>query len=389
MTIEEKLKVLQNGALKEIEKKHGEGSYYLGKKVMPHVDVLCSTGSIDLDNALTIGGWPKNRLIEISGKESSGKTTMCLISIAEAQKQGHVCAFVDAEQAFDKMFAKKLGVNTDDLIILQPDTAEEGFDQIHSIIKSGVVSLIVVDSTNSLIPKRIFDGEVGDAAMGRAALLFSQEYPKVRTECTQSGCTAIFISQLRKSMSPYESDKIGVGEAGKYYFSIRIKTRKAEVQKDDGEVGQTSVDVILDIFKNKVGVPFKKAQFTLLTGQDGLYGIDSIKEIIEYGIRFNFIKKAGAWFTIGDEKFNGMPQVRNYFKEHEDAFISLKDKVISELSKYGQEIREGSFDSTMEQIIAENEKPSRKRKSKSEDSSIEIKEENVSDGEIVGEESKE
>ncbi len=372
MTVQEKLKVLNDTAIKSIEKQFGENSYYLGKKKMANVPTLCSTGSLSLDAALTIGGFPEGRIIEIGGQESSGKTTLTLIVIAECQRQGMLCAFLDAEQSFDPVYAHRLGVNVQDLLIMQPDTAEEGFTMAHEIIKSGVVSLLVVDSTNSMIPKRIFEGDVGESPMGAAARLFSSELPKIRTECTNHKCTAIFLSQVRSKIGvTYGSpDVVGVGNAMKFYASVRIKTSKADLSKDDLE-GQTSVDVVMNVFKNKVGVPFKKAQFTLLTdAENNKFGIDYLKEVVDFAVKYEFIKKAGAWFTYGEEKFQGLPRVKDYLESNNLEYEKLKNRIIEKLK---EENAKGvpdadSFSAVMEKdaddIEEAIEKKKRSRKSK-------------------------
>ena len=212
-------------------------------------------------------------MIEIGGQESSGKSTVTLINIAEVQRNNKLCAYLDVEQSFDPIYATKLGVDVNKLLVMQPETMEDTFEVLFELLKSGVISYIVVDSTNAMIPRKMLEGDTDTAMMGKSALLMSQQLPKVVSLASANKCTVIFLSQVRSKVGVvYGSpDKIGVGEAMKFYASIRIKTKKAEIEKDaDGVEGQSSVDVILDVFKNKVGVPFKKAQFTLLTGKDGL-----------------------------------------------------------------------------------------------------------------------
>jgi len=198
--INDKLKILKDTALKNIEKKCGEGSYFLGEKTIPKVPILCSTGSIGLDIALCTGGFPRGRIIEIGGQESSGKSTLTLINIAECQRNGELCAYVDVEQTFDPIYAAKLGVDVSTLTILQPDTMEETFEMIFDLLNSGVVSLVIVDSTNAMIPKKMLEGDTDTAMMGKSALLMSQQLPKVRSLCSSNNATCIFISQIRSKV---------------------------------------------------------------------------------------------------------------------------------------------------------------------------------------------
>ena len=199
-TIKEKMKILEGGALKELHKQFGENSYYIGKKKIPTVPLICSSGSLALDESLGIGGWPAGRIVEIGGQESSGKSTLTLINIAECQRKGMLCAYIDAEQSFDAGWAYRMGVDVENLLIVQPDYCEEAFNMLRVILDSGVMGLIVVDSTNSMIPKRLFEGDPGDSGMGLAARLFSQELPIIRTKCTNTGTTVIFLSQIRSKI---------------------------------------------------------------------------------------------------------------------------------------------------------------------------------------------
>jgi len=393
LSVKEKLKILQNTAIKDLEKKFGENSYFFGDKKIPKVPLVCSSGSLSLDTALCIGGFPEGRIIEIGGQESSGKSTLTLINIAEVQKSDKLCAYIDAEQSFDPVWAARMGVDVDKLLVTQPDTAEEAFEQLYAILDSGVVSYIVVDSTNSLIPKRLFEGEVGDASMGLAARILSQELPKVRTKCTNTKCTVVFLSQVRSKIGGYGNpDVIGIGNAMKFYASIRIKTSKAELEKDDGDQGQSSVDVIMNIFKNKVGVPYKKASFTLLTGLDGKYGIDNIKEIIEYAVRYEIVKKAGAWFTFESDRFQGMANIRKYFEENPSQLNRIKSIVMEKLQKEREELQtiaaNTNFDNELDKAIEENsEGKTRKRRTKEtvEEAPVVLDESKISEGEVVEE----
>ena len=391
MDVNEKLKILKSTTLKNLEKKLGENSYYLGDKKIPKVPLICSTGSLALDNAVGIGGFPAGRIIEIGGQESSSKSTLTLINIAEIQRQGKLCAYIDAEQSFDPSWAKKMGVNVKELLIIQPDTAEEAFETLYEIMDSGVVSYVVVDSTNALIPRCVFESDTaGDATMGKGARIISGELPKVQRKCTQHNCTVVFISQIRASMDKYHPEVIGIGNAMKFWASLRLKTTRAEIEKDDGEEGQSRVDVKVNVFKNKIAVPFKKAQFTLYTGENGKFGIDTNKEILEFAVKYDIIKKAGAWFTYGDNRFQGFEKVQIFFKENANLFEVIRNQIVT---KFEEEREKGqsaddSFDSTMEKLVTElDEKPKRARKTKIEGNmeEISIVETSVSDAEVVEE----
>ena len=336
--LQERIEKLKNGAFKDIEKKHGKGTIILGEGDFPKVDIVCSTGSIGLDDAIGIGGFPKGRVIEVVGQESCGKSTLTLINIAEIQRNGKICAYIDGEQAFDPTYAQKLGVDVDNLIITQPDTMEEAFDIMHSFIKSKLINYIVYDSTNSLLCKRVFEGEVGDANMGRSALLMSQEIPKVVHECSDTNCSVIFLSQVRSKIGVmFGSPEVyGVGNALKFYASIRIKVKKSDLVKSDEE-GQESINITANIFKNKVAPPYKSATFTLLTGKDGRYGIDTFKEIIQFAVQFELVKKGGAWYKFSynnhDESIQGESNLVNWFIADADAFKWLKDQVVAKLKE--------------------------------------------------------
>ena len=364
-TLEERIKRLKDGALKEIQKKHGQESIILGEGQFKNVEIVCSSGSLSLDNALGVGGFPKGRIIEIVGNESCGKSSVTLINIAECQRSGKVCAYLDVEQAFDPEYAKKLGVNVTNLILSQPSTMEDTFDIIHSLVKSKEVDYIVVDSTNAMLSKRIFEGEVGDANMGRSALLMSQELPKVNVECANTGCTIVFISQVRSKIGVmFGSPEVyGVGNAMKFFASIRIKVTKSDQVKDD-TMGQEAIDINASVFKNKVAPPYKKAKFTLLTGKldsdsNEQYGIDTYKEIIDFAVDYGIIGKGGAWYkyTINgnEERWQGAPNVIKYFKDNENDFQELKSKVIEKINQEKNKNKpvEGSFADVKEEVKKE------------------------------------
>jgi len=365
-TIDSKLKILKDTALKNIEKKFGEDSYFIGEKVIPKVPIICSTGSLSLDIALCMGGFPRGRIIEIGGQESSGKSTLTLINIAECQRNGELCAYVDVEQTFDPIYAARLGVDIEKLTVLQPDSMEETFEMLFDLLNSKVLTLIVIDSTNAMIPRKMLENDVETALMARGALLMSSQLPKVRSLCSSNNVTCIFISQIRQKIGIVygSNEKIGIGEAMKFYASVRIKTSKAELQKDEGEEGQSSVDVVMSVIKNKVGVPFRKAQFTLLTGVDGKYGIDTQKEIIDYAVRYNIINKAGSWYSYGNDKIGqGINNVKKYFDANKDIFELIKTQVKETLEKEREKllITTDSFNEKMSEIVEETKEPKRRK----------------------------
>lgn len=382
-SLQERIDKLKDGVFKDIEKKHGKGTIILGEGDFPKVDIVCSTGSIGLDDAIGIGGFPKGRVIEISGQESCGKSTLTLLNIAECQRNGKICAYIDGEQAFDPTYAQKLGVDVDNLIITQPTTMEEAFDILHNLTSSKLIDYIVYDSTNSLVVKRIFEGEVGDANMGRSALVMSQELPKVVAGCADTGTTVIFISQIRMKIGVVfgSPEKIGVGESMKFFASVRIKVKKSDLIKTDEE-GQESINITANIFKNKVAPPYKSATFTLLTGKDGRYGIDTFKEIIQFGVQFGIITKGGAWYKFEyngmDESIQGESKLVKWFMADDVAFKWLKDQVVAKLKEKNDLVNVpvvGSFDDikAKEEII-KSEKKVRKAVDKAEKVAETIKE---------------
>lgn len=311
-------------ALSQIEKNYGKGSVMkLGQRNEMNIESI-PTGSVSLDVALGIGGLPKGRIIEVFGPESSGKTTLTLHAIAEAQKQGGTCAFVDAEHALDPVYAKKLGVNIDDLIISQPDTGEQALEIADTLVRSGAIDMLVIDSVAALVPKAEIDGEMGDSHMGLQARLMSQALRKLTASTSRTNCTIVFINQIRM--------KIGVmfgnpetttgGNALKFYASVRIDIRRIGAIKDKDEVvgNQTRVKVV----KNKVSPPFKTVEFDIMYGQ----GISREGELIDLGVKHDFVEKSGAWFSYGDTRIGqGRENAKQYMKDHPNVANELEEKI--------------------------------------------------------------
>lgn len=322
----EKLKVLQ-AAISKIEKNYGKGSIMkLGDRAVEQVDTI-STGSIALDSALGVGGFPKGRIIEIYGPESSGKTTLAIHAIAESQKNGGLAAFIDAEHAFDSNYAKKLGVDVNNLYISQPDNGEQALEIADNLISSGAVDIIVIDSVAALTPKSEIDGEMGDSKMGLHARLMSQALRKMTATISKTKCCCIFINQLR--------DKIGVmfgspetttgGNALKFYSSIRLDIRRIQAIKD----GETNIGnrVRVKIVKNKVAPPFRQVEFDLLFGQ----GISKMGEMVDIGVDAGIIKKSGSWFSYGETKLGqGREAVKQLLADNPE----LQEEITAQIKEY-------------------------------------------------------
>ena len=322
--VEDDKKRALNMALSQIEKQFGKGSVMkMGDQPVAEIPTV-STGSLGLDIALGAGGLPYGRIVEIYGPESSGKTTLTLSAIAEAQKQGKTCAFIDAEHALDPIYAEKLGVNIDELLVSQPDTGEQALEICDMLVRSGAVELVVIDSVAALVPKAEIEGEMGDSHMGLAARLMSQALRKLTGNIKRANCCVVFINQIRM--------KIGVmfgnpetttgGNALKFYSSVRLDIRRiGAIKKGDEVVGnETRVKVV----KNKVAPPFKQAEFDILYGQ----GISRHGEIIDLGVQQGLIDKAGAWYSYGDERIGqGKDNVRNYLKENPEIAQELETKI--------------------------------------------------------------
>ena len=326
---QEKMKALQ-AALQKIEKDFGKGSIMrMGEEKIENVDVI-PTGSISLNAALGVGGYPKGRIIEIYGPESSGKTTLAIHAIAEAQKAGGVAAFIDAEHAFDRFYAQKLGVDIDNLYISQPDNGEQALEIADQLIRSAAIDIIVIDSVAALTPKKEIEGDMGDSAVGLHARLMSQALRKVTSTIAKTNTTCIFINQLR--------EKIGVmfgnpetttgGNALKFYASVRLDIRKSQTIKDgDQPIGN---QVKVKVVKNKVAPPFRKAEFEITFGE----GISKVGEIVDLATDYDIIKKSGSWFSYGDTKLGqGRDAVKALLKDNQELCDELEAKIMEKLSE--------------------------------------------------------
>lgn len=317
-------------AMAQIDKQFGEGTImFMGDN--KHMDIEhISTGSLMLDLALGIGGLPKGRIIEVYGAESSGKTTLCLHAVAEAQKAGGMAAFIDVEHALDPVYAKALGVDVDNLLVSQPDTGEQALEIIETLVRSGAIDIVVLDSVAAMATKAEIDGDMGDAHVGVQARLMSQAMRKLTAIIGKTNCVAIFINQIR--------EKIGVlygnpettpgGRALKFYSSVRIDVRKGEPLKNGSEIIGSRVKC--KVVKNKVAPPFKTAEFDMIFGE----GISKIGEIIDCAVEFNIIKKSGSWFSYDDVKIGqGKDKVKDFLKENTQICEEIEKKVRDEFAK--------------------------------------------------------
>lgn len=325
----EREKVLKS-AMAQLEKKFGEGTVmFMGENRRMDIESI-STGSLMLDLALGIGGLPRGRIIEIYGTESSGKTTISLQAVAEAQKAGGMAAFIDVEHALDPVYARKLGVDIDNLLVSQPDTGEQALEIIETLIRSGAIDIIVLDSVAAMTTKAEIDGDMGDAHVGVQARLMSQAMRKLTAVISTTNTVAIFINQIR--------EKIGVmygnpettpgGRALKFYSSVRIEVRRGEPIKDGGEIigNRTKCKVV----KNKVAPPFKTAEFDILYGE----GVSKMGEIVDTAVEFNIVKKSGSWFSYNDMKIGqGRDKVLEYLKANPDICNEIEKKIREEFAK--------------------------------------------------------
>ncbi len=312
-------------AIKQIDKAFGKGAIVkLGDKEIEPIASI-PTGSLGLDMALGIGGVPKGRIIEIYGPESSGKTTLALQIIAEAQKQGGIAAFIDAEHALDVYYAKNLGVNVDDLLVSQPDFGEQALDIVETIARSGAVDVIVVDSVAALTPKAEIDGEMGDAHVGLQARLMSQALRKLTGVVHKMGTTVIFINQIRMKIGQmgYGSPETTTGgNALKFYASVRIDVRRiATLKQGDSNIGNR---VRAKVVKNKVAPPFRQAEFDIMFGE----GISKEGELIDYGVKLDIVDKSGSWFSYKDMKLGqGRENAKAYLKEHPEVAAEIESEI--------------------------------------------------------------
>lgn len=319
----EKLKALQL-TMEKLDKTYGKGAVMkLGDAPVEKIDVI-PTGSLTLDLALGVQGYPKGRVVEIYGPESSGKTTLAIHAIAEVQKQGGIAAFIDAEHAFDQFYAKNLGVDVANLLISQPDNGEQALEIADNLIRSGAIDLIVVDSVAALTPKAEIEGEMGDSQMGLQARLMSKALRKLTSSINKAGCCCIFINQLR--------EKIGVmfgnpetttgGNALKFYSSIRLDIRRSTQLKDGDEVKGNRVKV--KVVKNKVAPPFRRAEFDVMYGK----GISKIGEILDLGVELNILKKSGSWFSYGETRLGqGRDSIKNLLLDNPELTEELEKKI--------------------------------------------------------------
>ncbi len=319
-----KLKALKL-TLDKLDKTYGKGTVMkMGDSAVEDVDVI-PTGSLGLDVALGVGGYPRGRVIEIYGPESSGKTTLTLHAIAEAQKKGGIAAFIDAEHAFDRGYAEKLGVDIENLIISQPDNGEQALEIADNLIRSGAIDIVIIDSVAALTPKSEIEGEMGDSKMGLHARLMSQALRKLTGSISKTKCTVIFINQLR--------EKIGVmfgnpetttgGNALKFYASVRLDIRRS-TQIKDTESNATGNKTRVKVVKNKVAPPFKQVEFDIMYGE----GISKVGEIIDLGVDFEIIKKAGSWFSYDDTKLGqGRDAVKALLLDNPELMDELEKKI--------------------------------------------------------------
>ena len=345
-------------AMEQIEKQFGKGAIMrLGENVGMNVEAI-HTGSLTLDLALGIGGIPKGRIVEIYGPESSGKTTVALHCVAEAQKAGGTAAFIDVEHALDPVYAAKLGVDIDSLLVSQPDSGEQALEIAEALVRSGAIDIIVIDSVAALVTKAEIEGDMGDSHVGQLARLMSQALRKLTGALAKTDCAAIFINQLR--------EKIGVvygnpetttgGRALKFYASVRIDVRKGEQLKDGSEIigARTKAKIV----KNKVAPPFKTAEFDIMYGT----GISHVGELVDVGVETGVIKKSGAWFYYGETRLGqGRDNVKKLFSENKELAAEIEEKIYAAVKSGGETVVSSADDEpTVEPVAPEDIKPRKK-----------------------------
>lgn len=359
----DKKKALET-ALQQLDKQYGRGTVMrLGENPAMQVEAI-STGSLSLDVALGIGGVPRGRIIEIYGPESSGKTTLALHVVASAQKKGGEAAFIDAEHALDPVYAKALGVDTDSLLVSQPDTGEQALEIAEALVRSGAIDVLVVDSVAALVPKAEIEGEMGDSFVGLQARLMSQALRKLAGAISKSNCVVIFINQLR--------EKIGVmygnpetttgGRALKFYASVRIDIRRTETLKNGSiPIGNR---VRAKVVKNKIAPPFKEAEFDIMYGE----GISKLGEIVDMGLKFGMLQKSGAWFYMDSERLGqGRDAAKQYFRDNPEILLQLENRIIEKLRAQNQIVKKDASVSA----VASKEEPA-KAPTRSSKGSVEV-----------------
>ena len=314
-----------DSALAQIERQFGKGSIMKlgGENAVMEIEAT-STGSLGLDIALGIGGLPKGRIIEIYGPESSGKTTLTLHCVAEEQKKGGICAFVDAEHALDPLYAKKLGVNLDELLISQPDTGEQALEIVDTLVRSGAVSMVVVDSVAALTPKSELEGDMGDSSVGVQARLMSQAMRKLTGSIARSNCMVIFINQIRMKIGVMfgSPETTSGGNALKFYSSVRLDIRRIGSVKDRDEVVGNATRV--KVVKNKVAPPFKQVEFDIMYGE----GISKTGELLDLGVKAGVVDKSGAWFSYNDERLGqGRENSKQFLRDNPEVAMEIEDKI--------------------------------------------------------------
>lgn len=337
--VEEKERLLKS-AVEQIQKSFGDGAIMkLGENQRMNISSI-STGSLNLDLALGIGGVPRGRIVEIYGAESSGKTTLALNIIAQAQKEGGIAAFIDAEHALDPVYAKALGVNIDDLLISQPDTGEQAMEIVELLVRSSAIDVIVIDSVAALVPKSEIDGEMGDQQMGLQARLMSKALRKLTGSIGKSETVVVFINQIREkiggfSFVPGVQTTTSGGRALKFFSTIRMEVKKVgQIKQSDDVVGN---EVLVKVTKNKGAPPFKEARFNIMYGT----GISKEGEILDLAIELQICKKSGAWFSYGDTKLGqGKINVENLLKENKELFEEIKAKVLEKLNVNNNKVSE-------------------------------------------------